>query len=374
LQIPLAKPDITEKEIEAVSEVLHTPKLSLGPKLNEFEKRLAEYGGVKYAVVVNSGTSALHLAIRALNIGEGDEVITTPFSFIASANCILFEKGRPVFVDIDPLTWNIDPNLIEAKITERTKAILAVDLFGYPADWDRLREIAKKYNLKLIEDAAEAIGAEYKGKKAGSLGDVAVFAFYPNKQITTGEGGAILTNDERVAELCRSLRNQGREDGKGWFEHVRLGYNYRLSEINCALGIVQLKRLEEILSKRERIAQIYNKKLKEIEEIQLPQKSPDIRRSWFVYVIKLRDDFTMEQRDKILKYLQRNGIECRGYFAPIHLQPLYKKLGYSKGDFPLTEAISARTIALPFYSDLDEERIDYICRCLIKGLKEVAQS
>lgn len=370
MKIPLARPDITEWEIEAVVSVLRTPHLSLGPKLGEFEAKMAAYAGVKYAVAVNSGTSALHLIVKTLGIRESDEVITTPFSFIASANCILFEGAKPVFVDIDPQTWNIDPELIEAKITEKTKAILAVDVFGYPADWDRLREIAKRNGIKLIEDAAEALGAEYKGKKAGSLADGGVFAFYPNKQITTGEGGVIVTDDEAMADLCRSLRNQGRSTGGGWLEHERLGYNYRLSDINCALGIAQLERLDELLSKRERVAQLYNERLQKIERIEVLCTSVDAKRSWFVYVIRLTDGFTKDDRDNLLKELRKNGIECSNYFGPIHLQPFYQRMfGYRQGDFPVTEQVAARTIALPFFGALTVQEIDYVCNQLHKMVK-----
>lgn len=365
MEIPLSRPDITEREIEAIISVLRTPHLSLGPKIGEFEAKLTEYTGVKYAVCVNSGTSALHLIIKALGIGEGDEVITTPFSFVASANCILFERAKPVFIDIDPLTWNIDPHLIEEKITSNTKAILAVDIFGHPADWDRLREIAEKYKLRLIEDAAEALGAEYKEKKAGSLADGAAFAFYPNKQITTGEGGAILTDDEDMAELCRSLRNQGRSQGGGWLEHERLGYNYRLSDINCALGIAQLGRVNELLSKREHVAQLYNERLGTIEGIQIPYISPQVKKSWFVYVVKLADRFRREDRDWILQELKKKGIECSNYFGPIHLQPFYRRMfGCRQGDFLVTEKIAERTIALPFYNVLSAYEIDYCCIAL----------
>jgi perosamine synthetase len=371
MKIPLARPDITEWEIEAVVNVLRSPYLSLGPKLVEFEVKLAEHANVQYAVAVNSGTSALHLIIKALGIGEGDEVITTPFSFVASANCILFERATPVFVDIDPLTWNIDPNFIGAKITNKTKAILAVDVFGHPAEWDRLREIAEEYDLRLIEDAAEALGAEYKGKKAGSLADGAIFGFYPNKQITTGEGGAILTDDEEMVELCRSLRNQGRSNGDGWLEHSRLGYNYRLSDINCALGIAQLERLDELLTKRERVAQLYNKRLKEIDGIAIPYVSQDVKRSWFVYVVKLHDDSTRKDRDNLLQELRNKGIECGNYFNPIHLQSFYQTtFGYQEGEFPVAEHIAARTIALPFYGNITEKEIDYVC----DNLRRLVQS
>jgi perosamine synthetase len=245
IKIPLSNPDIVRKDIEYVVKVLETANLSLGPKLPEFENKIADYVGAKYAAAVNSGTSALHLIIRALEIKDNDEVITTPFSFISSANCVLFERGKPVFVDIDPLTLNIDVNLIEKKITKRTKAILAVDVFGHPAEWKSLKRIGKKHNLKLIEDSCEAIGAEYRGKKAGTLGDAGAFAFYPNKQITTGEGGIIVTNNKALADLCRSMRNQGRDSRGGWLSHKRLGYNYRISDINCALGIAQMRRIRE---------------------------------------------------------------------------------------------------------------------------------
>ncbi|MEM4283803.1 MAG: DegT/DnrJ/EryC1/StrS family aminotransferase [Candidatus Caldarchaeum sp.] len=365
MEIPLARPDITEHEIQAVVSVLRTPHLSLGPKLGEFEHKIASYAGVRYAIAVNSGTSALHLIVRALNLKEGDEVITTPFSFVASSNCLLFERVTPVFVDIDPQTLNLDVRQIEVKITEKTRAILAVDVFGHPAEWDELERIARKYNLKLIEDSAEALGAEYKGRKAGSFGDAAVFAFYPNKQITTGEGGVILTNSEELAQLCRSLRNQGRGEGDEWLQHQRLGYNYRLSDINCALGIAQLERLEEILKKRERVAQMYNERLQNIKGVHIPYVAPHVKISWFVYVIRLGEEYTQVDRDRILKELRARGIGCSNYFSPIHLQPFYRALfGYKPGDFPVTESVAARTIALPFYNNLTEAQIDYVVETL----------
>ncbi len=361
MQIPLSRPDITEHEIKAVTQVLRTPHLSLGPKLAEFEREIAQYAGVRHAVAVNSGTSALHLIIRALGISEGDEVITTPFSFIASANCVLFERARPVFVDIDPKTLNIDPAQIEEKITRKTRAILAVDVFGHPAEWDELTRIAQEHQLKLIEDSAEALGAEYKGRRTSSFGDAAVFAFYPNKQITTGEGGVVLTDNDEIARLCRSLRNQGRGEGDEWLQHERLGYNYRLSDIHCALGLAQLERIEEILQKRERVAQIYNERLACIEEVRTPYVAPHVKISWFVYVIRLADRYTRADRDRILQGLKARGIGCSNYFSPIHLQPFYRNLfGYEPGDFPITEHVAERTIALPFYNNLTEEQIDSV--------------
>lgn len=368
-EIPLARPDIGAKEIEYVTKVLKTLHLSLGPKLQEFEAKLAQYTNVEYAVAVNSGTSALHLIIKALGISEGDEVITTPFSFIASSNSILFERATPVFVDIDPKTLNIDPSKIEGRITPRTKAILAVDVFSHPAEWDELERIARTHHLKLIEDSAEALGAEYRGRKAGSFGDAAVFAFYPNKQMTTGEGGIILTNDEKTAKLCRSLRNQGRGEGNEWLQHERLGYNYRLSDIHCALGLAQLERLDQLLARREHVAQLYNERLQGVEDVRVPYIAPHVKIGWFVYVIRLVDHYSRAERDRILQELKRLGVGCGNYFSPIHLQPFYRELfGYQPGDFPVTEHIADRTIALPFYNSLTEAEIDYVASTLTQLL------
>lgn len=364
-KIPLSKPDITDLERKAVLGVLKTPNLSLGPKLKEFEEKIAKYAGVKYAVAVNSGTSALHLIIRALGIKDGDEVITTPFSFIASANCILYERAKPVFADIDEKTLNIDPSKIEEKITKKTKAILGVDVFGYPADWDKLKKIAKKNNLFLIEDSAEALGSEYKGKKCGSFGEAAIFGFYPNKQITTGEGGVVVTNNRGIAELCCSMRDQGRQKGGGWHFYQRLGYNHRLSDINCALGIAQMNRIKEIFNKREKVANMYNERLRDFSELEIPYINPNIKMSWFVYVVRLNKEYSQKDRDKIIKEMSKRGIQTSNYFPCIHLQPFYRKMfGYKSGDFPIAESISQRTIALPFYNNLKEKEIDYIVRNL----------
>ena len=369
-KIPLSKPDITECEQRAVSEVLKTSHLSLGQKYLEFEKLLAKFAGVKYAIIVNSGTSGLHLIIRALGIGGApsgsDEVITTPFSFIASANCILFERAKPVFVDIDEKTFNIDVKKIEEKITSKTKAILAVDVFSQPADWNELKRIAKKHNLFLIEDSAEALGSLYKGKKCGSFGQAAVFAFYPNKQITTGEGGVILTNNKNIANLCKSMANQGRKvSGTKWLEHIMLGYNYRLNEMSCALGIAQMSRIKEILSKRLEVAKLYNKKLHSIDVIEVPYIKPGNKLSWFVYVVKLAENFSGKKRDKIIQEMAKRGIQCSNYFKTIHLQPFYKQeLGHKEGDFPIAEDVSNRTLALPFFNNLSEKEIDFIVRNL----------
>jgi len=365
-KIPLAKPDITEKEIRAVLGVLGTSRLSLGEKYLKFEKIMAKFAGVKYAVAVNSGTSGLHLIIRALGIGPGDEVITTPFSFIASANCILYEGAKPVFADIDERTFNIDVSKIEEKITDKTKAISAVDVFSQPADWQELKKIAKKHKLYLIEDSAEAFGSEQNGKKCGGFGDAAVFAFYPNKQITTGEGGMILTGNKKIYDLCRSMANQGRQVSNGkWLEHVRLGYNYRLDEMSAALGISQIKRIKEILEKRAKVAELYNKKLKDIESLEIPYIKPGNKLSWFVYAVKLSNKFAGAKRNIIIKEMAKRGIQCSNYFQAIHLQPFYKKeFGYKSGDFPIAEDVSKRTLALPFYNNLTEKEIDFVVKNL----------
>jgi perosamine synthetase len=378
MKIFLARPDITNLERRAVLGVLKTPNLSLGPKVKEFEEKIAKYIGVKYAIAVNSGTSALHLIIRSLGIKKEDEVVTTPFSFIASANCILFEGAKPVFVDIDEKTLNIDPKKIEDRITKKTKAILAVDIFGNPANWDSLERIAKKHKLYLIEDSAEAFGSKYRGKKCGSFGIAGVFSFYPNKQITMGEGGAVVTNNEKISNLCLSMRNQGRSTQKviykkkheyrSWLEHERLGYNYRVGDMNCALGIAQLKRIKEILRKRERVVKLYNKKLKDFSEIELPHPTRNSKVNWFVYVIRLKKGYSQRRRDRILAELRKRNIQCSDYFPCIHLQLLYKKrFGFKSRSLPVAESVSQRTIALPFYSNLKEKEINYV----VKNLKEI---
>ena len=376
MKIPLSRPWVTKEDIKAVEEVMRTSYLSLGPKLPEFEKRLAEVAHTKYAVAVNSGTSALHLILRSLNIEKGDEVITTPFSFIASANCILFERATPIFVDIRPDTYNINPELIEDAITEKTKAILGVDIFGQPAEWDKIEKIAREHNLLVIEDSCEAIGAEYKGKRAGSWGNAGAFAFYPNKAITTGEGGVVVTNSEEIATFSRSMRNQGRGEGDTWLEHTRLGYNYRISDINCALGISQLNRLDLIIKKRAEVAKMYNKKLSNMDEIKIPNILPDVNRmSWFVYVVRLSDKFKRDDRDNIIKEMGKRDIQTRNYFAPIHLQPFYvKEFGFKKGDFPVTEFVSDRTIALPFFTEMREEEVIYVVENLKEVIRKVIKS
>ncbi len=368
--INLASPDISDKEIKAVVSVLRGIQLSLGPKLSEFENKFAKYIGCKYAVAVNSGTSALHLIIRNLGIGKGDEVITTPFSFIASSNCILFENAKPVFVDIDPETYCINTKKIIKKINKRTKAILAVDIFARPADWLELKKIAKKYNLHLIEDSAEALGSVYRRKKAGSFGDAGVFAFYPNKQITTGEGGMIVTDNRRLATLCASVRNQGHDVKSSWLEHPRLGYNYRISDINCILGIAQLERIGKLVKKRAKVFRWYYDELKNIPGIKIPPLHvKDAKISWFVYVIQLGKKYSRKDRRRIIISLTKSGIGCREYFPPIHLQKFYREMfGYKRGDFPVTEFVSDRTIALPLHTLLTKKEVRRVSETLKKLL------
>lgn len=360
--IPLAQPDIGEEEIKLVNEVLRSGWLSMGPMVVEFEKRFADYIGVKHAVAVNSGTSGLHLCIRSCDIKKGDEVITTPFSFISSSNCILFENARPSFVDIDPETMNIDVDKIESSITKNTKAILPVHVFGQPCEMDAIMDIAEDHDLYVIEDACEAIGAKYNGQKAGTFGDVSVFAFYPNKQMTTGEGGIIVTDDDDIAKSCRSLRNQGRSEDAEWLDHVSLGYNYRLDEMSSAVGIGQINRIEELLEKRASVADRYTERLAGVEGVTIQHIDPRVRMSWFVYVIRVDED---TDRNEVMRKLRERGIGCRPYFTPIHLQPFYREMfGYNMGDFPVCEKVCDSTIALPFYGNMKEEDIDTVCSAL----------
>ncbi|MCH7596482.1 MAG: DegT/DnrJ/EryC1/StrS family aminotransferase [Planctomycetes bacterium] len=359
--IPLARPNVTQAEIDAVIAVLKTPNLSLGPKVPEFEEALARYCDTNFAVACSSGTAGLHLLVRAASIGDGDEVITTPFSFIASANCILMERATPVFVDVDADTWNIDPNRIEQAVTKRTRAIIPVDVFGQVVDMDAIDRIAKERDLRVIEDSCEALGSRYRGKPAGSLGHAGVFGFYPNKQLTTGEGGMIVTDDVAVAESCRAMRNQGR-DGTGWLAHGQMGFNYRMSDINAALGIAQLGRIDEIMAERSRVYSLYRERLAGEERVSLQHVSPDVDVSWFVFVVRLSDEYAEADRNRILRLLSDRGIGCSNYFAPIHLQPFYvERFGFKPGDFPVCEALAARTIALPFHHELTEANVEFIC-------------
>jgi len=368
MRVFLSRPDITEKEIEAVCEVLRSPNLSLGPKLGEFEDAFAQYIGLKRTVAVNSGTSGLFLCMSAMGIGPDDEVITTPFTFIASATSIMVAGARPVFVDIDPISLNIDAAKIESRITDRTKVILPVEVFGNPAGMDKVCEIAQKHNLMVVEDSCEALGSTLNGKKAGTFGTMSVFGFYPNKQITTGEGGMILSDDDDLADMCVSLRNQGRAKDSAWLSHERLGYNYRLSDINCALGIVQLSRIEQFKAKRRQVAKWYQEMLADDDRLIVPVEPDDCDISWFVFVVRLAEGFTRPQRDRILESMIERNIQVSNYFSPVHLQPfMVEQFGYKQGDFPVTESVSESTIALPFYNNLTQDEVAIVC----KTLKEI---
>ena len=365
--IPLSSPDISVEDRERVLAVLSGTTLSLGPSLAAFEASMAEAAGTRFAVAVNSGTSALHLCIKAAGIGEGDEVITTPFSFVASANCALYERAIPRFVDIDVDTYNVNVSQIAGSINSKTRAILPVHVFGRPCDMRGIGSLAERHSLAVIEDACEAIGASFEGRRAGSFGESGAFAFYPNKQITTGEGGAVVTSDENVARLCRSWRNQGRGEDGGWLQHERLGYNYRLSDVNCALGLGQLSRLSEILQKRKNVAETYAQALASVPAVIPPR--PEAGMSWFVYVVRLEDEFTREHRDQILESLRSEGIGCNRYFSPIHLQPYYREMfGYRRGDFPIAEHVADRTIALPFFNNLTHDQIEAVASSLSRAI------
>ena len=380
--VPMSSPDISAADRQAVLDVLNTPVLSMGSWINYFEEQFKEYTGCRNAVGVSSGTAGLHLCVRAAGIGAGNLVITTPFSFVSSTNVFLFENATPIFVDVDEKTGNMDieqtrqaaKDLMQggerairwlprkgAENKGELKALLTVDVFGQPADLDALKDITDQYHLKFIEDACEALGAEYKKLKAGTAGDYGVFAFYPNKQITTGEGGMIVTNDDRAADLMRSLRNQGRAVGDTWLQHTFLGYNYRMDEMSAALGSSQFTRLEELISKRQKVADAYNERLAEIPGVTIPGTSPDTTRvSWFVYVIHFAEHL---DRDRIAADLEKAGIPVRPYFLPIHLQPyMMEKFGYQEGDFPVTEKLGKNGLALPFSSVMSEAQVELVCK------------
>jgi len=374
--VPLSNPDITAEERSAVLEVLSGSTLSLGPKLPEFEQAVCAVTGSRFAIAVNSGTSGLHLCVKAAELGEGDEVITSPFSFVASANCVLYERATPVFVDIDPVTYNIDPREAVRAVTPRTRAILPVHVFGRPCDMFSILRLASQHGLRVIEDACEALGATIGARRAGSLGETGVFAFYPNKQITTGEGGVIVTDDERIADLCRSWRNQGRGTNGAWLQHERLGYNYRLSDINCALGIAQLRRLPEILGNRARVAAWYHEHLQDCERVTVPLPHDEHGAiSWFVYVIRLADEYSQADRDRMIEGLRNQGVGCSNYFSPIHLQPFYRRqFGFARGDFPVTERVAERTIALPFFSRMGEDDVRRVCRAVRQASRSATRT
>lgn len=369
--IPLARPDITQREIDAVVDVLHTPTLSIGPRIEKFEEACAQLAGRRYGIGVSSGTAGLHCAMIAAGVGQGDEVITTPFSFVASANCVLYVGAKPVFVDIDPQTLNVDMEKVAAAITPRTRAIVAVEVFGHPGGMPELEQVAQRHDLVLIEDACEGFGGLVGPRPIGSFGRASVFAFYPNKQITTGEGGMIVTDDSAFADTCRALRNQGRE-GMSWLAHQHLGFNYRLSEINAALGVAQMSRLEEILSNRRRVAHRYINRLMTNRYLILPTLEDDTHMSWFVFVVRLNDLFNPGDRDAVMAELRAEGIGCNNYFPPIHLQPyMIDRFGFKPGAFPICEYVSARTLALPFFGQLTDRQIDRVCEVLEAALERV---
>jgi perosamine synthetase len=365
--IPLSLPYLDERELELVTEVLGSGRLSLGPTGQRFEQMLAERVGARYAAAVSSGTAGLHLLVRSAEIGAGDEVITTPFSFAASTNCFLYEGATPVFVDIDPATWNIDPAAIEAAITPRTKAIVAVDIFGYPCELDPIREIAARHGLAVIDDACEALGAEYRGKPVGGLGVPAVFAFYPNKQMTTGEGGIVVTDSEEQWRLLKSLSNQGRGDDGPWLEHVRLGYNYRLDDLSAALGIGQLEKLDRILELRSQVAERYLGLLSGMDGVGLAAADDaEHRRSWFVFVVSLAPGI---DRERVIDELTKEKVSSSRYLPCIHLQPyMRERFGFAEGLCPQAEALSRSTVALPFYTALGAEDQERVAMTLVEAV------
>jgi perosamine synthetase len=368
-EIPLSRPWLDEREEELVLEVLRAGRLSLGPWIDRFEEEIAERVGAPYAAAVSSGTGGLHLLCKIAGLGAGDEVITSPLSFVASANCFLLEGATPVFADVDPVTLNLDPGAVEEAITERTRALVAVDMFGLPCELDELRAIADRNGLVLIEDACESLGAEYKGRPLGGHGPSAVFAFYPNKQMATGEGGVVTTHSEEEWQLLRSLRNQGRTyDGDGgWFHHVRLGLNYRWTDVQAAIGLGQLEKLDRILELRGAAAQRYAELLDAVDGIEPPvPDDADHSRSWFVYVVKLDPDI---DRAAVMSALRREGIGTAEYVPCIHLQPYMKeRYGFSEGLCPVAEDIAGRTLALPFFTQIDpgdQQRVVEVLRAAL---------
>lgn len=388
----MSSPDLTDADRQAVIDVINTPILSMGKYTTAFEKTFCDQLGVKHAISVNSGTAGLHLCVRAAGIGAGDLVITTPFSFVASTNALLFENAIPVFVDIDARTGNINPELVadaaknvekylprksetpapqggSGVVDRKLKAILPVDVFGQPADMDAINAVANEHGLTVIEDSCEALGATYKRRQAGTLGDFGIFAFYPNKQITTGEGGVIITNDDEAASLMRALRNQGRAPGDTWLQHTHLGYNYRIDEMSAAMGTSQMSRLDELLTKRKQVAAWYEARLCEIPGVEVPfVESFTTRMSWFVYVIRFDKKIN---RDEIAKRLEARGIPVRPYFLPIHLQPyMVERFGWCEGDFPVTEDLGRRGLAIPFSGVMTEEQVDYVCTIMREELRK----
>jgi perosamine synthetase len=367
-QLPLARPDLGRREEELALEVLRSGRLSLGSMLPRFERGLADWLGVEDAVAVSSGTAALHLGVRALGWGPGDEVVTSPLSFVASANCLLYEGATPVFCDVDPATLNLDPGAARAAVGERTAGILPVHIFGWPAAMPELEAIAGGRGLGILEDACEALGAvDAEGVRVGARGNLATLAFYANKQLTTGEGGAIVPTDGDVAARLRSERNQGRATDMGWLAHDRLGFNYRLTEMQAALGVAQLERLDELLAERARVADLYAERLVAIEELTVPAGGRGAeRRSWFVYLVQLPEG---TDRDAVVATLAEGGVESKAYLPCIHLMPDYReRFGFRGGEFPVAEAASSRSLALPFYTAMGEAEVERVVGALGSAL------
>ncbi|MEM9291892.1 MAG: DegT/DnrJ/EryC1/StrS family aminotransferase [Acidobacteriota bacterium] len=364
--LTMSFPDIDETDIAAVVEVLRSGRLSLGPRQEAFEEAMAEFAGVRHAVAVSSGTAALHLMVRGLGIGPGDEVLVPSFTFVASVTPILFEGATPVFVDVEDDTCNLDPVDCARHITPRTKAIMVVDAFGHPAPWTQLEALAAEHDLLLLDDCCEALGARYGDRPLGSLGAAGAFAFYANKQMTTGEGGILVTDDDDLAIACRSLRNQGRSAMGQWLAHERLGYNYRMSELAAALGCTQLARLPQFLQQRQRVADLYHQRLQGISGLRPPQARPGVTMSWFVYVIQLEEG---RDRDAVIRALAEEGVPSRAYFSPIHRQPfILERFGDLSADLPRTESLARRTIALPFHNRMTEDQVDRVSEALGRAL------
>jgi perosamine synthetase len=366
--IPLSGVYFDGREEELVLEVLRSGRLSLGPMIDRFEQLFAERAGAPFAAAVSSGTAGLHLLAHIAGLGPGDEVITSPISFVASANCFIFEGATPVFADVDPSTLNLDPAAVEAAITSRTKALVAVDMFGYPCELDELRAICERHGLTLIEDSAEALGAEYKGRPVGSHGPSAVFGFYPNKQMTTGEGGVVTTHSEEEWQLLVSLRNQGRSYGQGaWFNHVRLGFNYRWTDIQAAIGIAQLEKLDRILELRAAAASRYGTMLDRVDGIEPPlADDADHRRSWFVYVLRLAPGL---DRDRVMAELRARGVSTAEYVPCVHLQPyMRERYGFAEGTCPVAEDVARRTLALPFWTGIEAAQQEQAVEALAAAL------
>jgi len=371
--VPLSRHEITEADMEAVVAALRSGRLSQGERTCEFESAVARFVGAKYGVAVSSGTAALHLLMVALDLKPGDEVITTPFSYVASTNCIFYVGARPVFVDIDETTLNLDPRLLGSVLSPRTKAILPVHVFGRPCEMDEVLHFAQAHDLRVVEDACEALGSRYRGRAAGTIGLAGAFGFYPNKQITTGEGGVIVTNDGAVAELCRSLRDQGRDPTGNSPKYLRLGYNYRMTELQAALGLSQLRRLPALMGRRATVASWYRESLANVEELFLPAAPmPGIVMSWFAFAVCLRKEFTEEDRDRILADLRSQGIGCGSYFPAIHLQSyIRERLPVQPGDYPVAERVAGRCLALPFASSLTQDEVAAVVAALLGCLARI---